>query len=139
MSSLYIKGLDKLSKELHELTPKIARKILRQSVSVALTPTLKSVKLKAPVGHLAHRTYKGRLVAPGFLSRNIKKSTKFYPKTGRAIARISVVPEAWYGMFYDTGFNSKFDQTEWMTETFISDRRAIEMRFEQALAARLEK
>jgi hypothetical protein len=134
-----VKGLDELSKELRKLGPDIGRKLLRSSTSGALTPTFKKIKASAPVGGTPHRTFKGRLVSGGFLSRSLKRSSRFLPRKGRAIAKIKILPEAFYGAFYDVGVPGKFPKTGWFTGTFINDRRAIEKRFSDILKAKIKK
>jgi len=130
-------GLNELSKELAKLGEKIGKKALRSAVSGALTPTFKRIKMGAPVGSKAHRTYKGRLVAPGFLSRNIKRSSRY--KRGRATAKIKTAPEAFYGVtFLDEG-TSKISARHWFARKFENDRRNIEQRFAVILKQKIKK
>jgi hypothetical protein len=135
----HIRGLDALSKELQALGPDIAKKALRSATSGALTPTFKKIKMAAPVGSEPHRTFKGRLVAPGFLQRSLKRSSRFFPRTGKAIAKIKILPEAFYGGFYDVGVTGKFPKLDWFTKTFENDREAIEKRFSDLLRAKIKK
>ena len=134
-----VKGLDQLSKELRKLGPDIGKKVLRSATSAALTPTFKKIKASAPVGSVPHKTFKGRLVGAGFLSRSLKRSSRFLPRQGKAIAKIKILPEAFYGAFYDVGVPGKFPKTGWFTGTFINDRRAIEKRFSDILSAKIKK
>ena len=122
-----IKGLNKLSKQLSSIGPEIGKRAMRS----------------APLGDRSHtvskrRGQKGRLVSPGFLSRNIKKSSRFFPRKGKAVAKIKILPEAFYGAFYDVGAG-KFRKTGWFTGTFISDRKQIEGIFQQVLKAYIKK
>jgi len=134
-----VKGLDQLSKELRKLGPDIGKKVLRSATSGALTPTFKKIKMAAPIGGTSHRTFKGRLVGGGFLSRSIKRSSRFFPRKGKAIAKIKILPEAFYGAYYDVGVAGKFAKTGWFTGTFIGDRAAIEKRFSDILSAKIKK
>lgn len=135
----YVKGLDELSKELRKLGPDIGKKALRSATAGALTPTYKKIKMKAPVGDEAHRTHKGRLVAPGFLKRSLSRSSRFFPRMGKAVAKIKINAEAFYGGFYDVGVPGKFKRLEWFTKTFESDREAIEKKFSDLLRAKIKK
>lgn len=133
----HVIGLNKLSKELEKLGHDIGKKVLRSAVSSALTPTFKKIKMGVPVGSKAHRTYKGRLVAPGFLKRNLKRSSRY--KNGRAIAKIKTNPEAFYGVtFLDEG-TSKISARHWFARKFETDRRAIESRFAKILRDKIKK
>ena len=123
-----VKGLDQLSKELRKLGPDIGKKVLRSATSAALTPTFKKIKASAPVGGTPHRTFKGRLVGGGFLSRSLKRSSRFLPRPGKAIAKIKILPAAFYGAFYDVGVPGKFPKTAWFTGTFLNDVRPIKNR-----------
>ena len=139
-----IKGLDQLSKELHKIGAEVGKRAMRSAVNKAMTPTFKKVKMKAPVGSASHRVSRrsgqpGRLVGPGFLSRSIKKSSRFFPRKGRAIAKIKILPEAFYGAYYDVGVSGKFTASHWFTGTFISDRKEIEAIFQQVLRAYIKK
>jgi len=134
-----VKGLDQLSKELRLLGPAIGKKLLRGATSGALTPTFKKIKVAAPVGGKPHRTFKGRLVSGGFLARSLKRSSRFDQRKGRAVAKIKILPEAFYGAFYDVGVTGKFEKTGWFTGTFIGDRAAIEKRFSDILSAKIKK
>lgn len=132
-------GLDQLSKELSKLGPDIGRKVLRSATSGALSPTFKKIKAAAPIGGAAHRTFKGRLVSGGFLSRSIKRSSRFFPRKGKAVAKIKILPEAFYGAFYDVGVSGKFEKRNWFTGLFISDRGSIEKRFSDIMKAKIKK
>lgn len=133
----HIIGLEKLSKELDQLAPNIAKKVLRGATAAALKPTFKLIKLGAPVGSKPHKTYKGNWVGAGFLSRNIKLSSSF--RKGRAIAKVKTTPEAFYGVtFLDEG-TGKISARHWFARKFEKDRRAIEGRFGSILRDKIRK
>lgn len=79
-------------------------KALRNAATVAMTPVVKAAKAAAPVGTKAHKTYKGRLVAPGFLSRNVKKKTYLWKNGLGVSAWVGMSKEAWYGGLIETGW-----------------------------------
>lgn len=93
-----VRGLAELSRKLNSLPAKIAGRVLRQATMNATTPALKEMKRAAPKGKRAHRTYKGNLVAPGFLSRSIKRKSRL--KGGKARVEIGVKKEAFYGVLF---------------------------------------
>ncbi|WP_186297664.1 HK97 gp10 family phage protein [Sedimenticola selenatireducens] len=93
-----VKGLRELQNKLATLGPKLAGRVLRQATMNATTPAMKTMREAAPKGKQAHRTYKGNLVAPGFLSRSIKRKSSY--KNGKARVIIGVKKEAFYGVLF---------------------------------------
>lgn len=91
-----LQGYKELSRKLSSLGKRVGGKVLRGAMIRATTPTIREMKSKAPVGTVAHRTYKKRLVAPGFSSRSIKRVSRV--KDGYANLRIGVRKEAFYAI-----------------------------------------
>ena len=91
----------KLSRQLDVKTGKQLRSVLFK----ATTPVLRQMKAKIPVGTEAHRTYKGRIVAPGFAKSSFKRLTgKKYLNQGKLSIAMGVAAEAYYAIqFYDLG------------------------------------
>lgn len=140
MADNYVKGLNELSKELRALGPDLARKGLRNATRAAMVPTHKKIKAAAPVGTRAHRTYKGRLVAPGFLSRNIKLSTRFNKYKGSATAKIKIHKEAFYGaVFLDEGIPGKISPRHFFLRKFNQDAEKIVREFEKQIDKQIKK
>lgn len=98
-----VEGLAELTRRLNALELSLSTKVLRAAMRRAVRPTINKMKSAAPKGRVAHRTYRGRLVAPGFLSRSVKARTKIDRQAGSASVIIGVLKEAWYGTLYDTG------------------------------------
>lgn len=97
-----VEGLPELEKKLAKLGNKVAGKVLRSAVGKATTKTTRKIRQSAPKGSVPHRTYKGRLVRPGFASRSVRKQTKIGRNRSSAYARIGVLAEAFYAVqFYD--------------------------------------
>jgi len=132
-----ITGLKELSDQLGKLQATIAAKALRQSVQNATLPATRAMKLAAPVGTVAHRTYRKRLVAPGFLKRSIRAIS--FIKRGTASALIGVKREAFYGVqFVDRG-TKKMGEKKWFKSVFESQRDAMESRLVEQLKAKIAK
>lgn len=79
-------------------------KALRSSVNAALNPALKQLRAAAPKGSEPHKTYKGRTVAPGFLSRSVIKSTRVYRDKSGVTGNVRLRGEAWYGSLIEHGY-----------------------------------
>lgn len=98
-------GVEELTRKLNRLDSKLAAKSLRSSLFKATTPVVRQMQSRIPVGTDAHRTYKGRLVVPGFARRSVKRLTgKKFLNRGRISVAIGVKAEAYYAIrFYDQG------------------------------------
>lgn len=131
-----IEGLKELTKQLDKLSAELGAKTLRNATRAALVPTHKKIQSLAPVGKKAHKTYKGRLVAPGFLKRNIK--LKSSSRKGKITASIYAKDEAFYGMFLALG-TQHIAAKDFFFRTFANDRPRIESELVKQLKKRIDK
>lgn len=131
-----------------ELGAAASGKALRQSVNYAMTPVLQEARKTAPKGNVAHRTYKGRLVAPGFLSRNIGKKSFLSKSKNFASASVKPAGEAWYGQLFSSivskpfktqGGTRDFPVDDFLAEAFDAKREVAVQRFYQAMGKNLDK
>ena len=99
-----LEGVKELLAKLNRLDARTVAKAQRSILFKATTPVVRQMKAQVPVGTEAHRTYKGRLVAPGFTKRSIKRltGTKHLNRGLLSIA-IGVRAEGWYSFLYDQG------------------------------------
>lgn len=130
-----VEGLKELSKNLAELGDTLGGKTLRQATMNATTPAFKKIKAAAPVGSRTHRTYKGRLVAPGFLKRSLKRKSRY--KGGRASVVIGVAAEAFYGVSFLDGGTKNTDARPWFKNNFVSSQRDMEKRLASELRRKI--
>lgn len=77
---------------------------MRSALNASMTPIVQALRRNAPKGTLPHRTYKGRTVAPGFLSRSIVKSTRIARDKSRVFGNVRLRDEAWYGSLLEHGW-----------------------------------
>ena len=143
-----LEGLDELSKKLATLG-KAAGKTLRSATLKATTPVVRKMRNKIPVGSKPHRTYKGRLVAPGFAKRSIRRSSSF--RRGVASVRIGVRKEALYAVnFIDQGIHVtkrrkktiksyRIPASNWFKAVFIANKKNMEDDLTVKLKAAIEK
>lgn len=125
MAQTEIEGAKKLSQQLQKLGAAASGKILSQSASYAMTPVVNAARQSAPRGSKAHKTYKGRLVAPGFLARNIKKKTRRW-KGGHGVT-VSVGPhrEAFYGTAFVELGTKNAPAKEWLEPAFDARKEQV--------------
>ena len=136
-SEVKIEGLRDLSNKLVQLDKKLASKILRQAALNATTPLMREAKARVPRGDVAHRTYKGNLVSPGFASRSIKRASSV--RGGVASVRIGVRREAFYAVQFVELGTDKASAQEWLVPAYESQRTNIEKRFADQMRKKIEE
>lgn len=116
MAKEYIHGFAGLDKKLKALgDQKTVIKITKSAVNKSLTPVVKAARQNVPQGTAPHKTYKGRIVSPGFASRNIGKSVKRFQDKISGI--VGAKNEAFYAIFFETG-TKHMDKKPWLAKSF---------------------
>jgi len=147
---------------LGNLSARLQVKAMRGAVRRAARQTLNKMRSAAPQGSVAHRTYRRRLVSPGFLRRSLRIVTKVDAGAGRVSAILGVRKEAYYGpQFYDQGpytitqrkyrMAGKRRRTvraikpytlpkrPWFESTFLADKQVMENNFVQFVRQEIDK
>lgn len=93
-----LEGVAELSRQLSGLGAAFSVPILRAAVRAGIKPAQNRWVATMWKGNTAHRTYKGRLVAPGFSSRNTRIVTKADPGGTVVSAALGVRKEAFYAI-----------------------------------------
>lgn len=134
-----LQGVKELAEKLKKLGASVGGKALRSAAGTAMNPVVKAARENAPVGKVAHRTHKGRLVAPGFLSRNVKKRT-WKSKDGRIVrASVGVSSEAFYGVQFLEPGTKHIKKNNWLTRAFETNQNKVQANFKKALSRRISK
>ncbi|WP_133164203.1 HK97-gp10 family putative phage morphogenesis protein [Solimonas fluminis] len=121
-------GVAQLMRQLEELGLAANGKALRAAVRAGSRPVVKRAKQLIPEGADAHRTYRGRLVTPGFAKRSIRTVTKLSRDKQKASVAIGVRAEAFYAtQFVELGTSRQAPQP-WL-------RPAMEQTQQEQLAA----
>ena len=151
-----------LVKRFDQLEASVGVSVLRSAMRSALKPTLVLMAQQAPHGTKAHRSYRHRLLPPGFLSAKgtlrllIKKN-----KVGGVLdAVIGVRREAFYGvLYYDKGVAQHITgrrlkgrgikrplkrpyglkPKHWFKDVLVSDRSNILTRFKRDMAVIMKR
>lgn len=131
-----LEGFKELNSQLAALGAGVGGKVLRRSVAASLTPIAKDARNRAKtlsVTQRPHRTYLGRLVAPGFLARSIRRSSVLSKDKKRAEAYVGVAPEAFYGLqFVELGY------TPWTSRKKVPARKWMRSAFDAKINESLE-
>lgn len=109
-----LEGTAALAKQLKALGLAAGGKILREAARAGLKPALKRAQETVPKGSVPHRTYKGRLVAPGFASRNLRLIAKTTAGGAGAEAILGVRSEAFYVLQFIERGTSKYPAHPWL-------------------------
>jgi len=103
-----IQGFEELQANLLRLKEGVAKNAMRHATRKAAEIVRQAAESRAPVGSVSHKTYLGRSVAPGFLSRNIRKLVFVDKRRGVVRAAIGPSKEAFYGsQFVEIGIPSR--------------------------------
>jgi len=134
-----VQGADRLQKKLAALGEAASGRVIRSAVGYALTPVLKAARQGAPKGSRPHKTYKGRTVAPGFLSRNLKKKARLSRDKSVAYGSIFATGEAFYGRFSEFGQDGERKQAQhpFLGPAFKSNRQVMVTRYKLKLRQRI--
>jgi HK97 gp10 family phage protein len=95
-----LEGVAELDAKLRALGKGLSVPILRKAVRAAIKPAQAKASELIPVGTEEHRTYKGRLVTPGFAKRSLRVVTRA-SEDGRTVsAALGVRKEAFYAALF---------------------------------------
>lgn len=132
-------GTKELLAKLKKLSKTAEPKQIRSAVSFALTPVKNAASANAPRGSQAHKTYKGRLVAPGFLARSIKKTARVSRDKQSVIGSVGPSREAFYGtQFIELG-TKNIRRAPWLEPAYSSKEQIVIKRFADKLEDRIKK
>lgn len=134
-----LEGLAPLARRLAEYGKKLDIQVLRASVRAGIKPAVAAARQLIPVGTVPHKTYKGRLVQPGFARDNITVTTKARSDGQAVSAAMGVHKEAFYAVqFVDKG-TKKMRARHWLVPSFENNLDAIERALADKLRDRVGK
>jgi HK97 gp10 family phage protein len=113
-------GASDLLKKLDALGALDNGNIIKGTVRAGMQPAKQAAITKIPVGTRLHRTYKGRLVAPGFAKRSIRVVVTSKTDSGNIAALLSVRAEAYYAVQFVERGTSKMKAQPWLRSAFFN-------------------
>lgn len=137
--SPHLSGAADLYKKLTVLGGLDSGNLIRGSVRAGMNAAKKAAKERIPVGTEAFRTYTGRLVAPGFASRNIKMITVLSKDKTTATAILGVSKEAYYAVQFVEMGTSKMAAQPWLRPAFYATSGAQQEGMVAYLQKRFDK
>lgn len=132
-------GVASLTKQLEALGKLEDGKALRDSARAGLKPTFTRAQATIPVGTVEHRTYKGRLVAPGFGKRSLRLLVSMSKDKTKATAILGVRAEAFYEVVFVELGTSKMAAQPWFRSAFYSTRPQQEEGIAKSLQKSIDK
>jgi HK97 gp10 family phage protein len=132
-------GLRELDQKLAALQNANPGPILRRAVNRGIRPALEQAKATVPVGKEAHKTYKGRLVAPGFARKSLKVKTNVSRDKQAASAILGVASEAFYAIQFIELGTSEIPATPWLQPAFENTAEQQQAALAAELKAGIER
>lgn len=132
-----LEGADELRRQLKRLEKEMQAKALRSAVRAAAQPIVRAAKVKVPKGSAAHLTYKKRLVAPGFASRNIRAIT--VAKGSKVAALVGVRKEAFYSTQFVERGTVRQSPRPWLEPAFETTKAEQQKRFAAQLRRAIDR
>lgn len=132
-------ALKELDRKLAGLTVAARGKALRAAVTKGIKPALAAARQAIPVGTVEHKTYKGRLVTPGFARKNVATNVRVSKDKTAATAELGVRPEAFYATEFVELGTSRMAAQPWLVPSFNSTASEQIAAASEALKAAIEK
>ena len=139
MSQLETDGFEALARRFRKLEIKTQGKMLGQVANFSMTPVVKAAKRNAPVGKVAHKTHKGKLVAPGYAKRTIKKRMIKWKDGNGVNIIVGPAKDAYYlTQFVEIG-TFKQPRQDWLLKSYRQTKNIVEQRFSDRLGKKIEQ
>ena len=137
--SKHLTGVKDLTGKITEMGAKFAAKELRGTVKDALEEAEHVARARIPQGTVPHKTYKGRLVSPGFALATLHIETFVDKARGKAVALLGVAREAFYAALFVELGTSKQNAQPWLQPSFEQSKEPMLQRLAGSLRERVER
>lgn len=139
MADSRLEGVAELSAALHELGVSVQARELRGTVKDALEIAEHRARSLMPRGTQPHKTYRGRLVSPGFAISTLHIETWLNKRTGSAVAGLGVEKEAFYATVFVELGTAHMPAQPWLRPAFESSESEMLGQIGTSLKQRIEK
>lgn len=137
--SKHLVGVKELTQKINAMGTVFAAKNLRGVSKDALEVAEHVARANIPRGTEPHKTYKGRLVSPGFALATLHIETFINKATGTAVAVLGVAREAFYAVLFVELGTSKMPAQPWLRPAFEQSKDPMLQRLAASLRERVEK
>jgi len=135
----FLIGAKDLQDKLAKLTGKDAKAAVRRGLTASSKPVVFAARSYIPKGVDSGRTIRGRIVSPGFASRNIKAKVIMYRSGTGGSVLVGPTTEAFYAtQFVEIG-TSRQGRQPWLEPAFDSTKGAQIAAFGNAVEKHINK
>lgn len=113
--------------------------IMREIVKAGIKPAFNVALATMPVGSVPHKTYKGRMVQPGFAKTTLHVATHQRPDKQAVLASLGVAGEAYYEVQFIELGTSKMAAHPWLRPAMFGTGDAQLQILVQKFRERVEK
>lgn len=143
-------GYKELSTQLKAMGTSVGGKTLRAAAMSAMLPALRAAQAAAPVADPPYvydgvskdpypkRTYKGRLVAPGFAKRNVARKAVVSKDKTKVNIMLGVKQEAFYAVQFIELGTSRIPKRPWLEPAFRASLESVDERLKEQLKRRID-
>jgi len=134
-----LEGVAELTGQLTELGARLAARELRGTVKAALQKAEHRARSRIPIGNEPHKTYRGRLVSPGYAVSTLHIEVKLNKRTGTVSASLGVGREAFYAVQFIELGTSKIQANPWLRPSFEESEDEMLRTIGDEMRARIDK
>lgn len=134
-----LEGVAELTAQLNAIGKGFAAKSLRGTVKEALEVAEHKARANMPQGTEPHKTYRGRLVAPGYALTTLHIETSLNKQTGAAVARLGVGREAFYAVQFVELGTAHTPAQPWLRPAFLESEDEMLRQIGTSMKERIEK
>lgn len=134
-----LEGVAELTAKFNEMGVSFASRNLKGVVRDALVPVEHKARARIPQGTEAHKTYRGRLVSPGYAVTTLAIETGLNKRTGAAWAALGVGREAFYVVQFQELGTAFHGAQPWLVPSFEESESEMLGAVKDSMLQRLEK
>src|SRR5688572_21674751 len=134
-----LEGVAEATAALNDLGVQLAAKELRGTVKGALEEVEHRARARIPQGTEPHKTYRGRLVSPGFAISTLHIETGLNKRTGSAWALLGVEREAFYATQFQELGTRLHPAQPWLVPSFVESEDSMLSGVASELRTRVKK
>lgn len=134
-----LEGVAELTAKLNEMGVTFAARELRGSVKDALEIAEHRARAGMPQGTEPHKTYRGRLVSPGYAISTLHIETGVNKRTGSAFAALGVGREAFYEVQFQELGTAFHAAQPWLVPAFEGSGNEMLETLRGSMLQRVEK
>lgn len=134
-----LEGVADLTRKLTDMKGAAAGKELRAVVKLAMQETEHKARARIPQGKVPHKTYRGRLVSPGFAASQLYANSYVDKKTGSAVAILGVGREGFYATIFVELGTARMQAQPWLRPSFEESQDPMLRIIAEELKKRVER